>query len=137
MARRTGPTSRIDPSAFDNAGARVYDSPVKTEIEQSYLEYAYSVIHSRALPDAREGLKQVHRRTLFARHGSGYRSGHAYVRSSCLVRPVMGTYHPHADTALYDAMLRLAQAFSLNLPLVDGHGNFGSPNLGPADSPNT
>jgi len=134
MARRTGPTSRIDPSAFDNAGARVYDSPVKTEIEQSYLEYAYSVIHSRALPDARDGLKPVHRRILYSMNENGYRPGHAYVKSSRVVGDVMGKYHPHGDTAIYDAMVRLAQDFSLNVPLVDGHGNFGSPDDGPAAS---
>ncbi|WP_433409457.1 DNA gyrase/topoisomerase IV subunit A [Saccharomonospora azurea] len=134
MARRKNPTTRVDPSAFDQAGARVFDNPVKTEIEDSYLEYAYSVIHSRALPDARDGLKPVHRRILFSMHENGYRPNHAYVKSSRVVGDVMGRYHPHGDTAIYDAMVRLAQDFSMNVPLVDGHGNFGSPDDGPAAS---
>lgn len=134
MARRKNPTTRVDPSAFDQAGARVFDNPVKTEIEDSYLEYAYSVIHSRALPDARDGLKPVHRRILYSMHENGYRPSHAYVKSSRVVGDVMGRYHPHGDTAIYDAMVRLAQDFSMNVPLVDGHGNFGSPDDGPAAS---
>ncbi|MGC7096557.1 DNA gyrase/topoisomerase IV subunit A [Amycolatopsis lurida] len=134
MARRKGTTTKIDPSAFDRAGANVYDNPVKTEIEDSYLEYAYSVIHSRALPDARDGLKPVHRRILFSMNENGYRPTHAYVKSSRVVGDVMGKYHPHGDSAIYDAMVRMAQDFSMNVPLVDGHGNFGSPDDGPAAS---
>jgi DNA gyrase subunit A len=134
MARRKTPTTRVDPTAFDQAGAQVFENPVKTEIEDSYLEYAYSVIHSRALPDARDGLKPVHRRILFAMNEAGYRPTHAYVKSSRVVGDVMGRYHPHGDTAIYDAMVRLAQDFSMNAPLVDGHGNFGSPDDGPAAS---
>ncbi|MGQ0838953.1 DNA topoisomerase (ATP-hydrolyzing) [Actinokineospora sp.] len=276
MARRKATSTKVDPAAFDQAGAKVFDIPVKTEIEDSYLEYAYSVIHSRALPDARDGLKPVHRRILFSMNEQGYRPTHAYVKSSrvvgdCFVRgaqvstpggprsiedieigdevldgdgfpvpvtavyanPVsalvrvtwttgqtmlvtpgqrfrtiggdgavvwtaardlagcravrgvrvlvgvgasimdipttvvaavepaapdptydlqvgsdehafvvdgfvvhncMGKYHPHGDTAIYDAMVRMAQDFSLNAPLVDGHGNFGSPDDGPAAS---
>jgi DNA gyrase subunit A len=134
MARRKTPTTRVDPAAFDQAGAQVFENPVKTEIEDSYLEYAYSVIHSRALPDARDGLKPVHRRILYAMNEAGYRPTHAYVKSSRVVGDVMGRYHPHGDTAIYDAMVRLAQDFSMNAPLVDGHGNFGSPDDGPAAS---
>ncbi|MBC6450570.1 DNA topoisomerase IV [Actinokineospora sp. HBU206404] len=264
MARRKATSTKIDPAAFDKAGAKVFDNPVKVEIEDSYLEYAYSVIHSRALPDARDGLKPVHRRILFSMSEQGYRPSHAYVKSSrvvgdCFVRgalvstpeglrpiedielgdkvldgdgvPVqvvevyenpmsdlvrvtwstgfsmlvtpgqrfrtwsgdgeiewteasdlagrrtlragepavevtsvdradpdttfdiqvdsdehafvvegfivhncMGKYHPHGDMAIYDAMVRMAQDFSLNTPLVDGHGNFGSPDDGPAAS---
>jgi DNA gyrase subunit A len=134
MARRKGTQIKIDPGAFDQAGAHVFDNPLKTEIEDSYLEYAYSVIHSRALPDARDGLKPVHRRILFSMHEQGYRPNHAYVKSSRVVGDCMGKYHPHGDTAIYDAMVRLAQDFSLNVPLVDGHGNFGSPDDGPAAS---
>jgi DNA gyrase subunit A len=134
MARRKAPTTKVDPSAFDSAGANVYDNPVKTEIEDSYLEYAYSVIHSRALPDARDGLKPVHRRILFSMSENGYRPSHAYVKSSRVVGDCMGRYHPHGDVAIYDAMVRMAQDFSLNAPLVDGHGNFGSPDDGPAAS---
>ncbi|EHR49432.1 type IIA topoisomerase (DNA gyrase/topo II, topoisomerase IV), A subunit [Saccharomonospora marina XMU15] len=134
MARRKTTMTRVDPSAFDQAGARVFDNSVQTEIENSYLEYAYSVIHSRALPDARDGLKPVHRRILFSMHENGYRPNHAYVKSSRVVGDVMGRYHPHSDSAIYDAMVRLAQDFSMNVPLVDGHGNFGSPDDGPAAS---
>jgi DNA gyrase subunit A len=134
MARRKGTTTKVDPAAFDNAGANVFDNSLKTEIEDSYLEYAYSVIHSRALPDARDGLKPVHRRILFSMNEQGYRPTHAYVKSSRVVGDVMGKYHPHGDVAIYDAMVRLAQDFSMNAPLVDGHGNFGSPDDGPAAS---
>ncbi|RZQ60583.1 DNA gyrase/topoisomerase IV subunit A [Amycolatopsis suaedae] len=134
MARRKGTTTKVDPSAFDQAGAHVFDNPVKAEIEDSYLEYAYSVIHSRALPDARDGLKPVHRRIMYSMNENGYRPTHAYVKSSRVVGDVMGKYHPHGDVAIYDAMVRLAQDFSMNVPLVDGHGNFGSPDDGPAAS---
>lgn len=134
MARRKNTQTKVDPAAFDQAGAHVFDNPVKTEIEDSYLEYAYSVIHSRALPDARDGLKPVHRRILFSMNENGYRPTHAYVKSSRVVGDVMGKYHPHGDSAIYDAMVRLAQDFSMNVPLVDGHGNFGSPDDGPAAS---
>ncbi|MFJ8958794.1 DNA gyrase subunit A [Lentzea sp. NPDC102401] len=134
MARRKGPTTKVDPAAFDRAGAKVLDNSLKTEIEDSYLEYAYSVIHSRALPDARDGLKPVHRRILYSMHEQGYRPNHAYVKSSRVVGDCMGKYHPHGDTAIYDALVRLAQDFSLNEPLIDGHGNFGSPDDGPAAS---
>jgi DNA gyrase subunit A len=134
VARRKGTTTKVDPSAFDRAGANVFDNSLKTEIEDSYLEYAYSVIHSRALPDARDGLKPVHRRILYSMNENGYRPTHAYVKSSRVVGDVMGKYHPHGDVAIYDAMVRLAQDFSLNVPLIDGHGNFGSPDDGPAAS---
>ncbi|WP_414638407.1 DNA gyrase subunit A [Actinophytocola sp.] len=134
MARRKARTTRVDPAAFDQPGAQVFDNALKTEIEDSYLEYAYSVIHSRALPDARDGLKPVHRRILFSMNENGYRPTHAYVKSSRVVGDVMGRYHPHGDMAIYDAMVRLAQDFSMNAPLIDGHGNFGSPDDGPAAS---
>ncbi|MFD7654152.1 DNA gyrase subunit A [Actinosynnema sp. NPDC059797] len=134
MARRKTPVTRVDPSAFDRAGAQVFDNSLTTEIEDSYLEYAYSVIHSRALPDARDGLKPVHRRILFSMNEQGHRPTSPYVKSSRVVGDTMGKYHPHGDTAIYDAMVRLAQDFSLNTPLIDGHGNFGSPDDGPAAS---
>src|SRR3954468_9246846 len=132
MARRKTETTRVDPSAFDQAGARVIDNPLSTEVEDSYLEYAYSVIHSRALPDARDGLKPVHRRILWSMSEQGHRPDRAYVKSARVVGDVMGKYHPHGDVAIYDALVRLAQDFSLNAPLIDGHGNFGSPDDGPA-----
>lgn len=132
MARRKNTGPRGDLAAFDQAGARVFDNPLVTEVSDSYLEYAFSVIHSRALPDARDGLKPVHRRILYSMHESGYRPERAHVKSARVVGDVMGKYHPHGDTAIYDAMVRLAQDFSLNVPLIDGHGNFGSPDDGPA-----
>jgi DNA gyrase subunit A len=132
MARRQGPSSKVDLSAFDQAGARVLDTPITTEVEDSYLEYAYSVIHSRALPDARDGLKPVHRRILYSMQEQGHRPDRGHVKSARIVGDVMGKYHPHGNTAIYDAMVRLAQDFALNAPLIDGHGNFGSPDDGPA-----
>ncbi|MEV6932392.1 DNA topoisomerase IV subunit A [Dactylosporangium sp. NPDC051485] len=134
MARRTTKAVKADLSAFDQAGARVLDNPLTTEVEDSYLEYAYSVIHSRALPDARDGLKPVHRRILFSMSEQGHRPDRGHVKSSRVVGDVMGKYHPHGDVAIYDAMVRMAQDFSLNVPLIDGHGNFGSPDDGPAAS---
>ncbi|WP_033342534.1 DNA gyrase/topoisomerase IV subunit A [Catenuloplanes japonicus] len=133
MARRKDSKSaKVDLSAFDAAGARIIDNPLTTEVEDSYLEYAFSVIHSRALPDARDGLKPVHRRILFSMSEQGYRPDRGHVKSARVVGDVMGKYHPHGDVAIYDAMVRLAQDFSLNVPLIDGHGNFGSPDDGPA-----
>ncbi|MFY1701344.1 DNA gyrase/topoisomerase IV subunit A [Micromonospora sp. WMMA1923] len=132
MARRKDTSAKADLAAFDQAGARVFDNPLVTEVSDSYLEYAFSVIHSRALPDARDGLKPVHRRILYSMHESGFRPDRPYVKSARVVGDVMGRYHPHGDTAIYDAMVRLAQDFSLNTPLIDGHGNFGSPDDGPA-----
>jgi DNA gyrase subunit A len=134
MARRKNESQRVDLSAFDQAGARVIDNPLTTEVEDSYLEYAYSVIHSRALPDARDGLKPVHRRILWSMYEQGHRPDRGYVKSARVVGDVMGKYHPHGDVAIYDALVRLAQDFSLNAPLIDGHGNFGSPDDGPAAS---
>ncbi|NMO51258.1 DNA topoisomerase 4 subunit A [Actinoplanes sp. TBRC 11911] len=132
MARRKNTENRVDLSAFDQAGARVIDNPLSTEVEDSYLEYAYSVIHSRALPDARDGLKPVHRRILWSMSEQGHRPDRAYVKSARVVGDVMGKYHPHGDVAIYDALVRLAQDFSLNAPLIDGHGNFGTQDDGPA-----
>ncbi|MDH6461705.1 DNA gyrase subunit A [Micromonospora sp. A200] len=132
MARRKEDRAKVDLSAFDQAGARVFDNPLVTEVSDSYLEYAFSVIHSRALPDARDGLKPVHRRILWSMHEAGHRPDRGHVKSARVVGDVMGKYHPHGDTAIYDAMVRLAQDFSLNAPLIDGHGNFGSPDDGPA-----
>src|ERR1700759_3809100 len=108
MARRKTEAQRVDPSAFDQAGARIIDNPLTTEIEASYLEYAYSVIHSRALPDARDGLKPVHRRILFSMIENGYRPDRAYVKSARVVGDTMGRFHPHGDSAIYDAMVRMA-----------------------------
>lgn len=99
---------------------------IEDELKRSYLDYAMSVIVARALPDARDGLKPVHRRILFAMHEQGFSSGGAYRKSARVVGDVIGKYHPHGDQAVYDAMVRMAQDFSMGLTLVDGQGNFGS-----------
>ena len=99
---------------------------LKKEMETSYLSYAMSVIVSRALPDARDGLKPVHRRILYSMDQSGYHYNRAYHKSARIVGDVMGKYHPHGDSAIYESMVRMAQDFSLRLPLIDGQGNFGS-----------
>ncbi|MDP4795482.1 MAG: DNA gyrase subunit A, partial [Rhodospirillales bacterium] len=95
-------------------------------MRNSYLDYAMSVIVSRALPDVRDGLKPVHRRILFSMKESGFEAGKPYRKSARIVGEVMGKYHPHGDQAIYDAMVRMAQNFSMRLPLIDGQGNFGS-----------
>jgi len=105
---------------------------LEDEMKKSYLDYAMSVIVSRALPDARDGLKPVHRRILYAMKDGGYDSTKAYKKSARIVGDVMGKYHPHGDSAIYDAMVRMAQDFSMSLPLVDGQGNFGSMDGDPA-----
>ncbi len=99
---------------------------INDEMRDSYLDYAMSVIVSRALPDARDGLKPVHRRILYAMHDMGIRANTSYKKSARIVGEVLGKYHPHGDSAVYDAMARMAQSFSLRYPLVDGQGNFGS-----------
>ncbi|WP_261396990.1 DNA gyrase subunit A [Leisingera aquaemixtae] len=106
-----------------------YDGPtvsIETEMRNSYLDYAMSVIVSRAIPDLRDGLKPVHRRILYAMHESGNTHDKAYRKSARPVGDVMGKYHPHGDSAIYDALVRMAQDFSMSLPLLDGQGNFGS-----------
>lgn len=104
----------------------VRPTPIEGEMRNSYLDYAMSVIVSRALPDIRDGLKPVQRRILYAMHELGMRPNSSYKKSARLVGEVLGKYHPHSDTAVYDAMVRMAQPFSLRMPLVDGQGNFGS-----------
>jgi DNA gyrase subunit A len=111
---------------------RIIDVDVSDEMRSSFLEYAYSVIYSRALPDARDGLKPVQRRILFQMAQMGLRPDRGHVKSARVVGEVMGRLHPHGDTAIYDALVRMAQPFSLRLPLIDGHGNFGSLDDGPA-----
>ena len=114
-----------------NAG-RIVDIDVANEMQDSFLEYAYSVIYSRALPDARDGLKPVQRRILHTMSSMGLRSDKGHVKSARVVGEVMGKLHPHGDSAIYDALVRMAQSWSLRLPFVDGHGNFGSLDEGPA-----
>jgi DNA gyrase subunit A len=99
---------------------------ITEEMKRSYLDYAMSVIVARALPDARDGLKPVHRRILYSMHENGHTSDRKYVKSARVVGDVMGKYHPHGDQAIYDALVRMAQDFSMRLPLIDGQGNFGS-----------
>ncbi|MXW92967.1 MAG: DNA gyrase subunit A, partial [Rhodospirillaceae bacterium] len=95
-------------------------------MKRSYLDYAMSVIVARAIPDVRDGLKPVHRRILYAMREGGYASDRPYRKSALIVGDVMGKYHPHGDQAIYDALVRMAQPFSMRLPLIDGQGNFGS-----------
>src|SRR3954462_5829198 len=105
---------------------RVLPIRIEDELRTSYLDYAMSVIVSRALPDVRDGLKPVHRRILYTMHEMGLTSASSYRKCAAIVGEVMGKYHPHGDVALYDALVRLAQTFSLRYPLIDGQGNFGS-----------
>src|SRR4051794_17809653 len=100
-------------------------------MQRSFLDYAMSVIVSRALPDVRDGLKPVHRRVLYAMYDGGYRPDRGYSKCSRVVGDVMGQYHPHGDSAIYDTLVRLAQPWAMRLPLVDGQGNFGSPGNDP------
>ena len=111
----------VEASDFDIKPVSIED-----EMRSSYLDYAMSVIVSRALPDVRDGLKPVHRRILYSMKENGYDYNKPYKKSARIVGDVMGKYHPHGDQAIYDAMVRMAQDFSLRLPLVDGQGNFGS-----------
>ena len=107
-------------------GGRIEPVDLQTEMQRSYLDYSMSVIVSRALPDVRDGLKPVHRRVLYAMYDGGYRPDRNFSKSARVVGDVMGNYHPHGDTAIYDALVRLAQPWSLRYPLVQGQGNFGS-----------
>ncbi len=116
----------------DDFEEHILDTDIKQEMESSFLEYAYSVIYSRALPDARDGLKPVQRRILYTMNDMGLRPDRGHVKSARVVGEVMGRLHPHGDGAIYDALVRLAQPWSMRLPMVDGHGNFGSPDDSPA-----
>jgi len=130
MARRTSSTPPPDADFTE----RIVDIDVEEEMQGAFLEYAYSVIYSRALPDARDGLKPVQRRILFGMNELGLRPERGHVKSSRVVGEVMGKYHPHGDGSIYDALVRMSQSFTMRLPLVDGHGNFGSLDDGPAAS---
>ena len=105
---------------------RLEEVNIAKEMQNSFLEYSMSVIISRALPDLRDGLKPVHRRILYTMYEAGYTPEKAYVKSAKTVGAVIGNYHPHGDTAVYDALVRMAQDFSYRYTLIDGHGNFGS-----------
>jgi len=119
-----------DPTAPGNtpgeSDGRIIQTDLRNEMSRSYMEYAMSVIVGRALPDARDGLKPVHRRILYAMYELGLTSDRPYRKCARVVGEVLGKYHPHGDTAVYDALVRMAQDFSMRMPLVDGHGNFGS-----------
>jgi DNA gyrase subunit A len=109
------PTERVEPIG------------IEVEMQRSYLDYAMSVIVGRALPRVEDGLKPVHRRVLYAMYDGGYRPDRGYFKCARVVGDVIGTYHPHGDSAIYDALVRLAQPWAMRYPLVDGNGNFGSP----------
>ena len=143
MARRTTTSSSGSGSGGRGRGRPAADEPeefeenivdidVTDEMRGSYLEYAYSIIYQRALPDARDGLKPVQRRILFQMSEMGLRPDRAHVKCARVVGEVMGRLHPHGDGAIYDALVRMAQPWSMRLPLIDGHGNFGSPDDSPA-----
>jgi DNA gyrase subunit A len=108
------------------SGERVLPRTIEDEMRDSYLDYSMSVIVSRALPDIRDGLKPVHRRILYGMNELGLGAGRPFKKSARIVGDVMGKYHPHGDTAIYDALVRMAQTFTMRYPLVDGQGNFGS-----------
>lgn len=132
QSRRGAKGGKSSSATSRSINGRIVDIDVSEEMSSSFLEYAYSVIYSRALPDARDGLKPVQRRILFQMAQMGLRPDRGHVKSARVVGEVMGRLHPHGDSAIYDALVRLAQPFTLRLPLVDGHGNFGSPDDGPA-----
>ncbi len=130
MPPRRGGTTAPPPEEFEE---NIVDIDVTEEMRGSYLEYAYSVIYSRALPDARDGLKPVQRRILYLMNDMGLRPDRPHVKCAQVVGAVMGRLHPHGDSAIYDALVRMTQPWAMRVPLVDGHGNFGS--LGGDDSP--
>lgn len=127
MARRTSKSEL--PDDFEE---HILDTDIQEEMKESFLEYAYSVIYSRALPDARDGLKPVQRRILYTMNDMGLRPDRGHVKSARVVGEVMGRLHPHGDGAIYDALVRMTQPWAMRLPTVDGHGNFGSPDDSPA-----
>jgi len=122
----------VDAGAPPGGGDRTEPVDIQVEMQRSYIDYAMSVIVGRALPDVRDGLKPVHVRVLYAMYDGGYRPDRGYFKCSRVVGEVMGNYHPHGDSAIYDALVRLAQPWSMRMPLVDGQGNFGSPGNDPA-----
>jgi DNA gyrase subunit A len=121
-------TDITEPPSYD----RIEPVDIQTEMQRSYIDYAMSVIVGRALPDVRDGLKPVHRKILYGMYDSGFRPDRNYVKCGRVVGDVMGNYHPHGDSALYDALVRMAQPWSLRYPLIDPQGNFGSPGNDPA-----
>jgi DNA gyrase subunit A len=126
MADPSGPGAGSPGDPGGNGDSRIIQTDLRNEMSRSYLEYAMSVIVGRALPDARDGLKPVHRRILYAMYELGLTSDRPYRKCARVVGEVLGKYHPHGDTAVYDALVRMAQDFNMRMPLVNGHGNFGS-----------
>ena len=131
----TGEQGSVAPDRSPGETDRIEPVDLNTEMQRSYIEYAMSVIVSRALPDVRDGLKPVHRRVVYAMYDGGYRPDRGFNKCSRVVGDVMGQYHPHGDSAIYDALVRLVQDWSLRYPLVQGQGNFGSPGDDPAAAP--
>ena len=131
MAHRTTTHQAYDPRQVQE---HIVETPLNEEMSKSFLEYAYSVIYARALPDARDGLKPVQRRIIYQMGEMNLTPDRPYMKSARVVGEVMGKLHPHGDSAIYEAMVRLAQPFAMRLALVDGHGNFGSLDDGPAAS---
>ncbi len=134
MSKRNYPGNQTPLVGDDEISGTVEPIEIQLEMERSFLEYSMSVIVSRALPDVRDGLKPVHRRILYGMWDNGHRPDRPHVKCAKVVGDVMGRFHPHGDSALYDALARMVQDFSLRHPLIDGHGNFGAPgpNAGPA-----
>lgn len=126
MAKKNNNKPAEDAGSNNQVVSGVIESPISDEMKKSYLDYAMSVITSRALPDVRDGLKPVHRRILFSMHKTGLNAGAKFKKSATVVGDVIGNYHPHGDAAVYDAMVKMAQTFSMRYPLVIGQGNFGS-----------
>ena len=124
MAKKVSQNEKKEPISFE--GQNLVDLDICKEVRKAFLDYSMSVIVSRALPDVRDGLKPVHRRILYTMYEAGLTHDRPYRKSATTVGDVLGKYHPHGDASVYDAMVRLAQDFSLRYPLVDGQGNFGS-----------
>src|SRR5512133_1592431 len=120
-----------DEQLFDLSAKNVLPIEIEDEMRSSYLDYAMSVIVGRALPDVRDGLKPVHVRILYAMLDGGYRPDRGFFKCSRVVGDVMGNYHPHGDSSIYDALVRMAQPWSMRMPLIDSQGNFGSPGNDP------
>ena len=116
----------VPESLFAREGSGVVSRSISTEMRESFLDYAMSVITDRALPDVRDGLKPVHRRILFAMHEKGLTASAKFRKSAVVVGDVLGNYHPHGDVAVYEAMVKMAQDFSYRYPLIIGQGNFGN-----------
>ena len=126
------PDEPVEGSGTGTTFGSIEPIEIQQEMEQSFLDYAMSVIVARALPDARDGLKPVHRRILWAMHEAGLRPDRNHRKCATVVGDVLGKYHPHGDQSVYDALVRMGQDFSLRHPLIDPHGNFGSPSDPPA-----